>query len=198
MSKCGATSSSIIDLAICDSCGRESTMTLCSEVKHSKSFAPSRYSPISSSSACLAHRTPHSCLVSRSFRMPDSAAGWLRTMRRATCAWVLTARYLQISSSQICITVEKKITVPVQLCVLSTGFAEAPLQENVSGVVTCPGLFPERNDSSAAAFGLRVSRAAALRTRGAISTALRHLETATAAAVITRRRHAAECRMHTR
>ena len=53
----------------------------------------------------------------------------------------------------ICITVEKKITVPVQLCVLSTGFAEAPLQENVSGVVTCPGLFPERNDSSAAAFG---------------------------------------------
>lgn len=41
----------------------------------------------------------------------------------------------------ICLTCEKKIVVPVQLCVLSTGYVEAPLQKNAV-CTTFPSLFP--------------------------------------------------------
>ncbi len=45
----------------------------------------------------------------------------------------------------ICLTCEKKIVVPVQLCVLSTGYAEAPTQRN-SVCTSFPSLFPQRVD----------------------------------------------------
>lgn len=41
----------------------------------------------------------------------------------------------------ICLTCEKKIVVPVQLCVLSTGYLDAPLQKNAI-CSTFPSLFP--------------------------------------------------------
>lgn len=41
----------------------------------------------------------------------------------------------------ICLTCEKKIVVPVQLCVLSTGYAESPTQKNAI-CTTFPSLFP--------------------------------------------------------
>ena len=43
----------------------------------------------------------------------------------------------------ICVTCEKKIVVPVQLCVLSTGFVQAPIQQNAI-CQTFPGLFPNQ------------------------------------------------------
>lgn len=41
----------------------------------------------------------------------------------------------------ICLTCEKKIVVPVQICVLSTGYVEAPLQRDAV-CTTFPSLFP--------------------------------------------------------
>lgn len=43
----------------------------------------------------------------------------------------------------ICVTCEKKIVVPVQLCVLSTGFVQVPVQQN-SICSTFPQLFPNQ------------------------------------------------------
>ena len=43
----------------------------------------------------------------------------------------------------LCVSCEKKVTVPVQLCVLSTGFAEIPAQTNPI-CTTFPTLFPNR------------------------------------------------------
>ena len=43
----------------------------------------------------------------------------------------------------ICVTCEKKIVVPVQICVLSTGFAQAAVQQNAI-CTTFPTLFPNQ------------------------------------------------------
>ena len=43
----------------------------------------------------------------------------------------------------ICVTCEKKIVVPVQLCVLSTGYVQAPIQQNAI-CQTFPSLFPNQ------------------------------------------------------
>jgi len=43
----------------------------------------------------------------------------------------------------ICVTCEKKIVVPVQLCVLSTGFVQVASQQNAV-CTTFPALFPNQ------------------------------------------------------
>lgn len=136
-----------LDLAVCDNCGRESTMTLCAELSVAKQNCPLVLTnffelcmPDNSNSAFLPRLTE---LANVGF------SGRLATnnINRDLCIGCNG----DVSANMIitiCVAAEKKITVPVQLCVLSTGFADAPLQENVSGVMTCPGLYPERNDSS--------------------------------------------------
>lgn len=141
-----------IDLAICDSCGRESTMTLCSEVNIANPSCPLVLTNFFE--LCMPS-TSNSAFMPRLTELSNAGFSCRMATNNATRDLCMGPNG-EISANlivTICITVEKKITVPVQLCVLSTGFAEAPLQENVSGVVTCPGLFPERNDSSAATFG---------------------------------------------
>lgn len=135
-----------IDLCVCDSCGRESTMTICAEVNIAKPSCPLVLTnffelcmPSTTNAAFMPRLTElanagFTCRLATNNASRDLCMG---SNGEITANLILT----------ICLTVEKKITVPVQLCVLSTGFTEAPLQENVSGVVTCPGLFPERNDS---------------------------------------------------
>lgn len=135
-----------IDLIICDSCGRESAMTICAEVNIAKQNCPLVLTnffelsmPSTSNSAFMPRLTElsnagFSCRLATNNASRDLCIG---PNGEISGNLILT----------ICIVVEKKITVPAQLCVLSTGFAEAPLQENLSGgVVTCPGLFPERID----------------------------------------------------
>lgn len=136
-----------IDLAVCDSCGRESNMTVCSEVNIAKQNCPLVLTnffelsmPSTSNSAFMPRlaelsNAGFSCRLATNNASRDLCIG---PNGEITGNLIVT----------ICITCEKKITVPVQLCVLSTGFAEAPLQENLSGVVNCPGLFPERIDGS--------------------------------------------------
>ena len=145
-----------IDLSVCDNCGRESCITLCSELNIANRGCPLILSnffelcmPSTSNSAFLPRMTE---LANVGF----SARLATNNVNRDICIdpnGEVSANLILT----ICITAEKKITVPVQLCVLSTGFAEAPLQDNLSGVMNCPGLFPERNDSSVNFVDNRVS-----------------------------------------
>jgi len=136
-----------MDIVICDSCGRESSMTVCAEVSIATPSYPLVLTnffelcmPATSNSAFMPRLTElsnagFSCRLATNNASRDLSVG---SGGEITANLIIT----------VCLTVEKKITVPVQLCVLSTGYAEAPLQENISGVVTCPGLFPERIDGS--------------------------------------------------
>lgn len=136
-----------LDLILCDSCGRENTMTVCAEVCIAKSTHP--FVLTNFFELCMPS-TSNSAFMPRLTEISNSGFQCrlaTNNVSRDTCIGANG----EISANliiQICVTCEKKITVPVQLCVLSTGFAEAPLQENVSGVMTCPGLFPERIDGS--------------------------------------------------
>lgn len=136
-----------MDIAICDSCGRENCMTLCAELNIARQNCPLVLTnffelcmPSTSNSAFLPRLTE---LANAGFtaRLATNNASRDISMNNNG---EITANLI----IAICITAEKKITVPVQLCVLSTGFTDVPLQENVSGVMTCPGLFPERNDGA--------------------------------------------------
>ncbi len=136
-----------LDLCVCDNCGRESTVTLCAELSVAKQNCPLVLTnffelcmPDNSNSAFLPRLTE---LANVGF------SGRLATnnVNRDLCIGCngdVSANLI----ITICVAAEKKVTVPVQLCVLSTGFADPPLQENISGVMTCPGLYPERNDNS--------------------------------------------------
>ena len=140
-----------MDLGLCDSCGRESCVTVCAEVNVAQQNCPLVLTnffelcmPSTSNSAFMPRLTE---LANAGFsaRLATNHASrdiCIDNNGEITANLILT----------ICITAEKKITVPVQLCVLSTGFAEAPLQE-ASGVMTCPGLFPERTDGSSDSCG---------------------------------------------
>lgn len=136
-----------LDLAICDNCGRESCITLCAELNVAKSNCPLVLNnffelcmPSTSNSAFLPRLTE---LANIGFSA--------RLATNNVCRDLCIDNNGEVSANMIvtiCVTAEKKITVPVQLCVLSTGFTEAPLQENLTGVMSCPGLFPERNDGT--------------------------------------------------
>ncbi len=141
-----------LDLALCDNCGKESTMTVCAEICIAKQSHPlllTNFFELSIPSTSNCAFMPRLTELSNAGFACRLATN---NISRDTC---ITANG-EISANliiQICVTCEKKITVPVQLCVLSTGFAEAPLQETTTGVMTCPGLFPERIDENSGSMG---------------------------------------------
>lgn len=129
-----------IDLLICDSCNIESCYTISTTVNmatkehpmvltnffeinlpntHNTAFLP-RFTEFCSS-ACETRLATNNC--GRDLTIcPDGTI----------CGNLIVA---------ICITCEKKIVIPVQLCVLSTGYVDAPLQKNaICG--SFPTLFP--------------------------------------------------------
>lgn len=134
-----------LDIAVCDSCGRESFMTLCSEISIAKPSCPLVLTnffelcmPGNSNSAFMPRLTELS-----------NAGFNCRLATNSTSRDLCVSANGEISANlivTICVTCEKKITVPVQLCVLSTGFTDVPLQENNAGMMNCPGLFPDRTD----------------------------------------------------
>lgn len=134
-----------LDIAVCDSCGRESFMTLCAEVNIAKPSCPLVLTNFFE--LCMPGNSNSSFMP----RLTElSNAGF--NCRLATNS---TSRDICVNSNgelaanlimTICVTCEKKITVPVQLCVLSTGFTDVPVQDNNSAMMNCPGLFPERTD----------------------------------------------------
>lgn len=129
-----------IDLLICDSCNIESCFTICTNVNmatkehpmvltnffeinlpntYNTAFMP-RFTEFCSS-ACEARLATNNCGRDLTIA-PDGTI----------CGNLIVA---------ICLTCEKKIVLPVQICVLSTGYVDPPLQKNaVCG--SFPTLFP--------------------------------------------------------
>ncbi|HIU26171.1 MAG TPA: hypothetical protein IAC50_06750 [Candidatus Copromorpha excrementigallinarum] len=135
-----------IDLAVCDNCGRETTMTVCAEV----SIAPAANPLVLTNffELCMPSTT-NSAVMPRLTEL-SNAAFTCRLATNNAARDMCVGPNGEITANliiAICVACEKKIVVPVQLCVLTTGFAEAPLQEDSAGIINCPGLFPERTDN---------------------------------------------------
>ncbi len=141
-----------LDLMICDSCGRESCMTVCAELNIAKQNYPLVLTNFFE--LCMPSTTG-SAFFPRLTELSNVGFN-ARLATNNVCRDICVDANGDITANLIltvCIVCEKKITVPVQLCVLTTGFAEAPLQENMTGLMNCPGLFPERIDGNGTSSG---------------------------------------------
>lgn len=129
-----------LDLLLCDSCNNDSIFTVCANVNIAESNQPlvlTNFFEI-----CMPS-TVDSAFLPRFTEFCNSAC-------EARLATNNCGRDLSIDNDgsivgnliiAICVTCEKKIVVPVQLCVLSTGYAESPIQQNTI-CTTFPSLFP--------------------------------------------------------
>ncbi len=129
-----------LDLLLCDSCNHEHIFTVCADVNIADSDQPlvltnffeicmpssidtaflPRFTELSNS-ACEARLATNSCGRDLSIDNDGNVTGNLIIA--------------------LCVTCEKKIVVPVQLCVLSTGYVQASVQQNPI-CTTFPALFP--------------------------------------------------------
>lgn len=129
-----------LDLLLCDNCGNENCFTVCTEVCIAKREQPMILTnffeicmPSTIDTAFLPRFTEF-CNSACEARLATNNCG--RDMNIGADG--------EISGNlivAICLTCEKKIVVPVQLCVLSTGYVDAPLQQNAV-CTTFPSLFP--------------------------------------------------------
>ena len=131
-----------IDLLLCDSCNNESIFTICTDVNIATGEHPLVLTnffeicmPTSIDTAFLPRFTEF-CNSACEARLATNNHG------RDLCIGpdgAVTGNLI----IAICVTCEKKIVVPVQLCVLSTGFAQAAVQQNAI-CTTFPTLFPNQ------------------------------------------------------
>ena len=130
-----------LDLLVCDSCNNESVFTVCADVNVANSCQPlvlTNFFEICMPSAidtAFLPRFTEFCNSACESRLATNNYG------RDLCVGpdgTITANLI----IAVCVTCEKKIVVPVQLCVLSTGYLQAPLQHNAI-CQTFPSLFPE-------------------------------------------------------
>ena len=131
-----------LDLLLCDSCNNESVFTVCAEVNVAGETQPlvlTNFFEICMPSAV------NTAFLPRFTEFCNSAC----ESRLATNNY---GRDLCVDSSgsvtanliiAICVTCEKKIVVPVQICVLSTGFVQVSPQQNAV-CTTFPTLFPNQ------------------------------------------------------
>ena len=131
-----------IDLLLCDSCNNESIFTIRTEVNIAAKDHPlvlTNFFEICMPSAidtAFLPRFTEFCNSSCEARLATNNHG------RDLCIGPdgsVTGNLIVA----ICVTCEKKIVVPVQLCVLSTGFAQAAAQQNAI-CTTFPTLFPNQ------------------------------------------------------
>ena len=133
-----------IDLLICDSCGNDDIFTICTDVTVAKPEHPmvlTNFFEIcvpNSTETVFLPRFTEFCNSSCEARLATNNCG--RDLSVDNCGQV-TGNILVA----ICLTCEKKIVAPVQLCVLSTGYLNAPTQQHN---ITCsfPSLFPSELD----------------------------------------------------
>ena len=130
-----------LDLLLCDPCNNETLFTVCTTVNVATSQQPMVLTnffeicmPSSIDTAFLPRFTEF-CNSACEARLATNNCG--RDLI-VDCNGVVSGNLIVA----ICLTCEKKIVVPVQLCVLSTGYMEAPLQRN-SVCTTFPSLFPQ-------------------------------------------------------
>ena len=131
-----------LDLLVCDNCNHENIFTVCTSVNIA---APEHPMMLTNFFEICMPSTIDTAFLPRFTEFANSAC----EARLATnnCGRDLNVDCHGIVSGNlivaICLTCEKKIVVPVQLCVLSTGYTDAPMQKNAV-CTTFPSLFPQR------------------------------------------------------
>ena len=131
-----------IDLLLCDSCNNESVFTICTDVNIADKDHPlvlTNFFEICMPSAidtAFLPRFTEFCNSACEARLATNNYGGdlcIGPDGNVTGNLIIA----------ICVTCEKKIVVPVQICVLSTGFAQAAVQQNAI-CTTFPTLFPNQ------------------------------------------------------
>ncbi len=131
-----------LDLLLCDSCNNEVVFTVCTNVNIAEASQPlvlTNFFEICMPSAidtAFVPRFTEFCNSACEARLATNNCGRDLAIGPDGCV----CGNLIIA---ICVTCEKKIVVPVQLCVLSTGYAQAPVQQNAI-CTTFPTLFPNQ------------------------------------------------------
>ena len=131
-----------LDLLLCDSCNNDTVFTVCTNVNIADSSQPlvlTNFFEICMPSAidtAFMPRFTELCNSSCEARLATNNCGRdLNISPDGTVSGNLIVA--------ICVVCEKKIIIPVQLCVLSTGYAQAPVQQNAI-CTTFPTLFPNQ------------------------------------------------------
>ena len=131
-----------LDLLLCDPCNNETIYTICSDVNIANACQPlvlTNFFEICMPSAldtAFLPRFTEFCNSACEARLATNNHG------RDLCIGpdgTVTGNLI----IAICVSCEKKIIVPVQLCVLSTGFVQAAAQQNAI-CTTFPPLFPNQ------------------------------------------------------
>lgn len=131
-----------LDLLLCDSCNNDVVFTVCANVniaEHSQPLVLTNFFEICMPSAidtAFLPRFTEFCNSACEARLATNNCGRDLSIDQNGCV----SGNLIIA---ICVTCEKKIVVPVQLCVLSTGYAQAAVQQNAI-CTTFPPLFPNQ------------------------------------------------------
>ena len=130
-----------LDLLLCDSCNNDVVFTVCANVNIADGSQPlvlTNFFEICMPSAldsAFLPRFTELCNSSCEARLATNNCGRdLNVSPDGTVSGNLIIA--------ICVVCEKKIVVPVQLCVLSTGYAQASVQQNAI-CTTFPALFPD-------------------------------------------------------
>lgn len=131
-----------IDLLLCDKCNNESVFTVCAEVNVATATHPLVLTnffeicmPSTMDTAFLPRFTEFTNIATEA-RLATNSCG--RDLSVGPDGEVYGNLIIAL-----CVSAEKKIIVPVQLCALSTGFAEIPTQNNPI-CTSFPTLFPNR------------------------------------------------------
>lgn len=131
-----------LDLLLCDSCGNETVFTICADVNIADASQPlvlTNFFEICMPSVidtAFLPRFTEFCNSACEARLATNNYG------RDLCVGAdgtVTGNLI----IALCVSSEKKIVVPVQLCVLSTGFVSPEAQQNAI-CTTFPALFPNR------------------------------------------------------
>lgn len=131
-----------LDLLLCDGCNNEFIFTVCAEVNVADACQPlvlTNFFEIcmpSTIDTAFLPRFTEFCNAACESRLATNNHGRDLCIDADGC---ITANLI----IAVCVTCEKKIVVPVQLCVLSPGYVQAPIQQNAI-CQTFPTLFPNQ------------------------------------------------------
>ena len=128
-----------VDLILCDNCNRETKFTVCAEVPVATEARPMCLTNFFE--ICIPASTEHAFLPRFTELSSISSDARLATNN--------CGRDINVNSNgevsanlilSICVTAEKTVVAPVQMCVLSTGIVDVPAQIN-SGCSGFPSMF---------------------------------------------------------
>ena len=129
-----------LDLLLCDSCNNDSIFTVYANVNIADSCQPlvlTNFFEICMPSAIDTAFLPRFTEVTNSQAEARLATNNCGRDLSVDCNGHITGNLI----IAICVTCEKKVVVPVQICVLSNGYVNAPVQQNTI-CSSFPSLFP--------------------------------------------------------